>query len=142
MNRLMTLVVFYWTGVWFILRLVYLCFFFFFQAEDGIRDLTVTGVQTCALPIRVPIVAFYCAGCGTLLLEERIVDHVARIFRDGRGADEWYVREARALLPPGTRCAKCGGDRFAKETDILDVWFRSEERSVGKECRSRWSPYH
>src|SRR5688572_31187460 len=29
----------------------YLFFFFFFQAEDGIRDLTVTGVQTCALPI-------------------------------------------------------------------------------------------
>src|SRR2546430_9273880 len=33
-------------------------FFFFFQAEDGIRDLTVTGVQTCALPIFVrPLVA-------------------------------------------------------------------------------------
>src|SRR2546430_15149101 len=30
-----------------------LSFFFFFQAEDGIRDLTVTGVQTCALPISV-----------------------------------------------------------------------------------------
>src|SRR2546430_6131088 len=30
---------------------LYVCFFFFFQAEDGIRDLTVTGVQTCALPI-------------------------------------------------------------------------------------------
>src|SRR5256886_10741909 len=29
-------------------------FFFFFQAEDGIRDLTVTGVQTCALPISGP----------------------------------------------------------------------------------------
>src|SRR5205085_4080917 len=29
-------------------------FFFFFQAEDGIRDLTVTGVQTCALPISCP----------------------------------------------------------------------------------------
>src|SRR2546421_3959382 len=28
-----------------------MCFFFFFQAEDGIRDLIVTGVQTCALPI-------------------------------------------------------------------------------------------
>src|SRR2546430_6776708 len=28
-------------------------FFFFFQAEDGIRDLTVTGVQTCALPIYI-----------------------------------------------------------------------------------------
>src|SRR5688572_32994179 len=30
---------------------LFVCFFFFFQAEDGIRDLTVTGVQTCALPI-------------------------------------------------------------------------------------------
>src|SRR2546427_12906053 len=29
------------------------CFIFFFQAEDGIRDLTVTGVQTCALPISI-----------------------------------------------------------------------------------------
>src|SRR6266568_7506280 len=32
----------------------YLLFFFFFQAEDGIRDGTVTGVQTCALPIYGP----------------------------------------------------------------------------------------
>src|SRR2546430_16713683 len=31
--------------------------FFFFQAEDGIRDLTVTGVQTCALPIWLPPLA-------------------------------------------------------------------------------------
>src|SRR5256886_3181424 len=31
-------------------------FFFFFQAEDGIRDLTVTGVQTCALPILIPLI--------------------------------------------------------------------------------------
>src|SRR2546427_2168409 len=31
------------------------CFFFFFQAEDGIRDLTVTGVQTCALPISLTL---------------------------------------------------------------------------------------
>src|SRR5256884_1055895 len=30
------------------------CFFFFFQAEDGIRDVAVTGVQTCALPISSP----------------------------------------------------------------------------------------
>src|SRR5205085_11354155 len=40
--------------VWFLsllLLLVVFFFFFFFQAEDGIRDLTVTGVQTCALPI-------------------------------------------------------------------------------------------
>src|SRR2546427_3401141 len=37
---------------------LYLHFFFFFQAEDGIRDLTVTGVQTCALPISQAISQF------------------------------------------------------------------------------------
>ncbi|MBI4637784.1 MAG: isoleucine--tRNA ligase [Candidatus Rokubacteria bacterium] len=73
----------------------------------------------------VPIVAFYCDGCGALLLEERIVEHVAAIFRDGRGTDEWYARDARDLLPPGTRCPGCGGADFRKETDILDVWFDS-----------------
>src|SRR2546429_3941042 len=38
-------------------------FFFFFQAEDGIRDVAVTGVQTCALPILRPV----------LLLDVRVV---------------------------------------------------------------------
>src|SRR2546430_15691071 len=42
------------------------CVFFFFQAEDGIRDLTVTGVQTCALPISPE------SGPGTFWLEVRI----------------------------------------------------------------------
>src|SRR5256886_11638162 len=37
-------------------------FFFFFQAEDGIRDLTVTGVQTCALPILVFVGIFKVKG--------------------------------------------------------------------------------
>src|SRR2546429_5547361 len=36
---------------------MFFCFFFFFQAEDGIRDVAVTGVQTCALPILPKIVA-------------------------------------------------------------------------------------
>src|SRR5256886_3044988 len=36
-------------------------FFFFFQAEDGIRDLTVTGVQTCALPICVGVIMLVAA---------------------------------------------------------------------------------
>jgi isoleucyl-tRNA synthetase len=73
----------------------------------------------------VPIVAFYCTSCETLLLEERIVEHVSTIFRQGRGGDEWYAREARELVPPGTQCAKCGGQSFRKESDILDVWFDS-----------------
>jgi len=73
----------------------------------------------------VPIVAFDCTGCDGLLLDERLVAHVAEIMRAGAGADEWYVREAADLLPPGTRCPKCGGGEFRKETDILDVWFDS-----------------
>src|SRR6478736_456768 len=54
------------------MKLEFYLFFFFFQAEDGIRDLTVTGVQTCALPISVPAVVargraspFVPAGAGT-----------------------------------------------------------------------------
>src|SRR5256886_7286495 len=48
-----------------------LCYLFFFQAEDGIRDLTVTGVQTCALPISFQrcSVVFQCSTleCATYL---------------------------------------------------------------------------
>jgi isoleucyl-tRNA synthetase len=73
----------------------------------------------------VPIVAFYCDACGTILLEEPIVEHVAARMAAGEGADEWYLRSAADLLPPGTTCAKCGGREFRKETDILDVWFDS-----------------
>jgi isoleucyl-tRNA synthetase len=73
----------------------------------------------------VPIVAFYCDGCDALLLDEALVEHVAAIMRAGAGADEWYLREAGALLPAGTRCPRCGGERFRKESDILDVWFDS-----------------
>ncbi|HXG16732.1 MAG TPA: isoleucine--tRNA ligase [Calidithermus sp.] len=73
----------------------------------------------------VPIVAFYCQACDALLLDEAVVEHVAAIFRAGDGADEWYLRPAQALLPPGTRCPRCGAAEFRKEMDILDVWFDS-----------------
>ncbi len=73
----------------------------------------------------VPIVAFYCTACNALLLEERLVQHVAEIMRTGHGMDEWHAREAKDLLPAGTTCPKCGGASFRKETDILDVWFDS-----------------
>src|SRR5256884_1923390 len=45
------------SGVW---NIVY---FFFFQAEDGIRDVAVTGVQTCALPISLPAEIQACQSC-------------------------------------------------------------------------------
>jgi len=73
----------------------------------------------------VPLVAFYCAGCEGLLLEQSVVDHVARIFAEGRGIEEWHLRSEAELLPAGTQCPTCGGRAFRKGTDTLDVWFDS-----------------
>src|SRR5438105_14537158 len=75
--------------------------FFFFQAEDGIRDPLVTGVQTCALPI-LSTATVVCTQSGQLL---GAVDGSYRFFR-------------------GIPFAEIGRGR------------------VGKECRSRWWPYH
>ena len=72
----------------------------------------------------VPIVAFTCQSCRELLVEERLVEHVSGLFEKG-GADIWFDLPAGELLPPGTRCPKCQGEEFNKETDILDVWFDS-----------------
>src|SRR2546430_5775695 len=83
--------------------------FFFFQAEDGIRDLTVTGVQTCALPI-------------------------------------WSETARSRALTATTSALNSGrmllGSLLAKRLSSGIELIRSEERRVGKECRSRWSPYH
>src|SRR5206468_7008584 len=75
--------------------------FFFFQAEDGIRDLIVTGVQTCALPISAST-ATPAAGHGSSRVSSRT---------------------------PSTRVS-------------ARLSMRSEERRVGKECRSRWALEH
>jgi isoleucyl-tRNA synthetase len=72
----------------------------------------------------VPIAVFYCRGCGALLADSALVEHVASLM-DREGADVWFARAAKELLPPGMRCPKCGHDDFTKETDILDVWFDS-----------------
>src|SRR5688572_32796807 len=94
-------------------------FFFFFQAEDGIRDLTVTGVQTCALPIYVssvsgvkaqPTAGAYCASKAAVIMFSKAV---------------------------ALECL-----RNNEPIRVNTVSPRSEERRVGKECRSRGSPYH
>ena len=72
----------------------------------------------------VSIVAFTCRDCGQLLLEQRIVDHVADIV-EKEGADVWFTMTPAELLPAGTVCGKCGKADFEKEMDILDVWFDS-----------------
>ncbi len=72
----------------------------------------------------VPIIAFTCTQCKELLLDQKVVDHVADIV-EKEGADAWFVRTPSELLPAGTSCKKCGSKELAKEMDILDVWFDS-----------------
>src|SRR5256885_8423125 len=101
-----------------------LCCCFFFQAEDGIRDYKVTGVQTCALPIlpaRVAILTPF--GPPSL-----------------RGNAVTVSRVAQALRGSGVELSVW--DLSAGEEASIQAEIRSEERRVGKECRSRWSPYH
>src|SRR3712207_8067895 len=94
-------------------------FIFFFQAEDGIRDIGVTGVQTCALPIFPLIgdrVAFWVFGG-----DFPTGDVIPRFF-------VFHVMLLPAIL--------------IGAISVHLALVRSEERRVGKECRSRWSPYH
>jgi len=72
----------------------------------------------------VPIAIFQCGECGHDLLDRKLIDHVAGIFEQ-EGADAWFSRDVKELLPPGTSCPACKGKEFRKETDILDVWFDS-----------------
>src|SRR5256885_7989023 len=97
------------------------CFFFFFQAEDGIRDYKVTGVQTCALPIYRG---------GPQEWPDRSDRQPAKELyqlREGQGTD-WARYHRRGQL--------------RRSSPWKEFSVRSEERRVGKESRSRWSPYH
>ena len=72
----------------------------------------------------VPITVFYCESCEALLLDQEVMESVYKLF-DEHGADVWFEKETDELLPDGLTCTKCGGQKFVKETDILDVWFDS-----------------
>ena len=72
----------------------------------------------------VPLIIFYCDECHERLMDFAALRHVLTFF-EKEGADAWYTHEAAELLPPGTKCAKCGGTKWRKESDILDVWFDS-----------------
>src|SRR3712207_7180710 len=95
---------------------------FFFQAEDGIRDIGVTGVQTCALPILV-------GNAQRLTLEDYRRQFETNVFG--------VIRTLHETLPALMQSR----GRFVIMGSVAGH-LRSEERRVGKECRSRWSPYH
>src|SRR5256885_12197235 len=95
--------------------------FFFFQAEDGIRDYKVTGVQTCALPIS-SVALTLC------------------VFPDkSRSRSPRFDQRCESKPPWPCLSLRHGRRQLLDRSRVL---WRSEERRVGKECRSRWSPYH
>src|SRR5699024_12107376 len=94
-------------------------YFFFFQAEDGIRYRNVTGVQTCALPIfhrrqPQPLRLFLQDGYGYILEKE---------------SEGLWLSPVENTTVPSAR----GG------SSLRNRRWRSEERRVGTECGSRWS---
>src|SRR5436305_5166240 len=95
-----------------------LLFCFFFQAEDGIRDADVTGVQTCALPIFTTAL-LPAVGLPVLAAAAELHDHPV-------------ARDLTFLAVVGTGVY---ARRWGPRGHSLGV--RSEERRVGKECRAR-----
>src|SRR5699024_11959277 len=96
--------------------------FFFFQAEDGIRDRNVTGVQTCALPI-YPLKTRRSA----LVREDRSLS-------ENSSRPRLMARSIRSFRP-------LGGHSNSSNIASLRYTIRSEERRVGKEGRYRRSRY-
>src|SRR5690606_41073537 len=97
--------------------------FFFFQAEDGIRDFHVTGVQTCALPI---------SECPEVkVLEQQTAN--------------WSRAEAQTLMENWLTAHQGQINGVIGQNDEMALGaieaIRSEERRVGKECRSRGAQY-
>jgi len=72
----------------------------------------------------VPIIAFYCDECQALVFNQQTIDHVYDLFEE-HGADIWFEKEAKDLLPADMVCPECKSATFRKESDILDVWFDS-----------------
>lgn len=72
----------------------------------------------------VPIPFFYCDNCGKEYISDESIDAVSDLFAK-EGSDAWYIKDAMDILPKGTKCPYCGGTKFHKDKDIMDVWFDS-----------------
>src|SRR5205807_4079556 len=101
----------------------------FFQAEDGIRDYKVTGVQTCALPISAQRVLN-----SRWLKEVERINSVHRMYRP----EKWRDLRHFIFWFHDSTC-ECLAVKY--KVEIYRMSMRSEERRVGKECRVGRSVY-
>src|SRR6266853_4362516 len=97
-------------------------FFFFFQAEDGIRDLTVTGVQTCALPI-------YFAGATHLTFEVGGTPTTIETI-ESKGAAAAKCQGCLLKMRPSLVRREVGGDGLRLEFLVLGSEMRTRTKQL------------
>lgn len=72
----------------------------------------------------VPIPAVVCESCGKSHLDLRVFDKfIEKVATEG--TNTWYTTSVEEFIPANFKCDKCGGAKFRKEKNILDVWFDS-----------------
>lgn len=107
--------------------------------EDRIYEMIEKRPDWCVSRQRfwgVPIIVFFCEGCGKQLDDFTALRSVLRWFAE-EGADAWYKHSAEELLPAGTKCS-CGASKWRKEHDILDVWFDAGSSSFAVLQGNEW----
>ena len=95
--------------------------------KERITNMIATRPDWCISRQRiwgVPIAVFMCESCSEPIIDPALDRKIVDLF-EREGVEAWHTTAISDLLPAGTRCAKCSGVSFRKETDILDVWFDS-----------------
>jgi isoleucyl-tRNA synthetase len=107
--------------------------------EDRIYEMIENRPDWCVSRQRfwgVPIIVFFCDGCGKQLQDYKALRNVVEWFKK-EGADAWYKHSPEELLPAGAKCG-CGASQWRKENDILDVWFDSGSSNLAVLQGSEW----
>ncbi len=95
--------------------------------KERITNMIATRPDWCISRQRiwgVPIAVFLCENCRKPILDPALNRKIVDLF-EREGVEAWHTTPIEELMPAHPTCAHCGGTKFRKETDILDVWFDS-----------------